>query len=175
MIPRYFDTNALVYAAQARKQVSGWDERLQKYGDLVVSMLDAEEEGFISELTVWEFENTIAKIARRTEFDVRSFDAEWMAEQMGRLMRLILNGGLTVVPTHPRTLEHASALVRRGAESGRALFLWDSAHVITAAKLSREHGEKVSLVTADDDFSTILEVFSGFRNFIEICDLRALS
>lgn len=165
----YFDANILVYRAQAAAGSLG-DQKLDLLASEANQLVSSgSDELFISDLGVWEFRNTLAKLCRRTDADAVAYDSHWMNAQMRELMTQVSVSRIRVLTYKPRVAAQAAALVERAsAVEGRALFVWDTVHVLTAAALGRERGTQVEVVTADSDLRSVVAVYPQMGRYVSL-------
>lgn len=167
MTAYYFDTNTLIYWAEAR---GGGDSELKKIGRRVEELvLDSSVRTAVSEITLAEFHDHICAMWR--DGNRPELSETWANEVEGDLMRWIRQSLVDVLPLPPKLIEKAMAYVLFATrEKQRGLRAWDAAHTYQAVEWARELGEVVVIVTRDRDFERLLEVYPEFRRFIALLD-----
>jgi predicted nucleic acid-binding protein len=167
----YFDTSALMRLVEhdvplpsaLNSTIAPQVDRL--LGDSTVTLA-------ISELTILEFRSAVTQDWRRIDAQCSQFDASWAGRAKLRLMQLIANGEVQVVPAPLRAAEHAVLLVDMAAiEHNVALGTWDAIHIVTAVLWSHTVGQLVHLYTSDDDFDEFLGHYPYFGRFVNAVDL----
>lgn len=121
----------------------------------------------ISELTLIELHNTLAKLWRTS--NASHFDELWVASSMKKVMAKIASDALEVVAAPPKATEHAMLLVTLATKDhGLGFKAWDARHLITAAGWARGVGEQVRIVTSDKDFKRFFDAFDYFRQLVDL-------
>lgn len=164
----YFDACALTYRAQA--SVNPCPPMPQRVGPLIDSHLaDPGRQAIVSDLGMLEFQNTLAKLVRKSEADHVGFDLPWFRASVNDVMVRVSTGGVEYVGMAARSFERAAALVTIATrDHGRAFGPWDIIHIITAAEIGYERQAAVDLVTSDQGLAGFVALYPHFCKYVNI-------
>jgi len=171
----YLDANTMI--AWAESKAKRVDPRAATIGARLEQMIDDSNATVaLSEVTLGEFQSHMCIHWRNSHPDFRRYNAAWFENVQGLWMRWVHDGHLIVLDAPPRALEKALVYVTSATREHKRNFrIWDAMHLGYASHWARTLGEKVHLVTSDNDFSKFTDVFPAFKNFVELLDLSTTS
>jgi hypothetical protein len=164
MPQHYFDANPLMRWAEA--QAASGDQRSIAAARRVDELVGGGTLVAISEITLIEFHDNVCAYRRNNK--PGDHDDAWLSKVQAEVMRWVANGRLGVLAPFPRMFETAMSYITLAQDQGRSLRAWDAVHLCRATEWARETGQMVTILTGDADFGEFLELFSKFRDFIEI-------
>jgi hypothetical protein len=122
-----------------------------------------------SEVSLAEFQSKLCRLVRNTEASARQFDAHWLDAVMTQLMTWIADRRLSVLQFPPNAFEMAMMHVAVATrEHSRNFEAWDAVHLACAVHWARSLNETVGVVTRDAGFRNFVEIYPGFRRWVEI-------
>jgi hypothetical protein len=168
----YLDTSALLRRAETLVTISQPRPNLMK-PHLDALFANTNVTLGLSEISILEYNANLAGHVRRNE--VPEWDFAWYQAAQSDLYGAIAEGRIQVIEPPAKYLELAMTLVSRATHDfGRAMWPWDAAHMLIAAKWAHDEGSPVQLLTCDKDFD-LLAVFKGFSAHVSLLDLDVLA
>jgi hypothetical protein len=129
----------------------------------------------VSELTFLEFRDVCGRYEVRSEPEHAKYDAEWMKGAEQRLWSWIASGELLVLDPVLRLPELVTQVIGHVTEvERRQMRAFDAAHLIAASQWSLEISQRVSLITSDHKFASVVDGLAGFTPHVEMTDLRVV-
>jgi hypothetical protein len=155
----YLDASALMRNAES--SISSCSERNRMIRPVIRSIMeDYRRELACSEFTLMEFHSNLTTNWRHT--GNANYDEAWWHRSWDEVFSLIREQQLRVLPTTPRILEEAMALITVATRDyGAPVRSWDAVHMLIANQWSFRFEERVDIVTSDAHFDFAFK-YPGF-------------
>ena len=148
------------------------DARNARIGAAVDALLNGGDRLGLSELTLMEFRASVSDDLRRSDPGKVQMDTAWALRARERVMRLIAQRRVEIVPIPFQAFEHAMTLVDMVAgEHQMRPRTWDALHLIIACAWAQQESTRVAVYTADSDFQEIVDPYPGFCRYVDVVNL----
>jgi hypothetical protein len=130
----------------------------------------------ISELTLVEARANITKDWRIADPQNASYDNVWAKSARSRLMTLIRDRRIELIPSPAHAIEQAMSLVDLAAsEYALPVGIWDTVHLLTACAWANRENGRVALITSDPDYDAFVARYPFFLEFVDVANLDAMT